>query len=76
MKGNSVIAELVAQKDIVDEIYKLHLGIAPAFEVKKTICSKCGKDYFSCKDVKFIDDVFDSPEDIEYCGTFWTNRHA
>ena len=76
MKGNSVIAEIIADKHIVNEIQELQLGIAPAIEVDETICSKCGKSYFSCNDVKFVDDVFDSPKDIKYIGTFWTNRHA
>ena len=75
-RNNGIYCEFKASKDDLEELKNLHIGIAPAYLVKKSICSKCGMDYIACNCVKFIEDVSENMKDVSGVGMYWTNRHA
>mgnify|MGYP003238579219 CR=1 FL=1 len=76
IEGHAAVCYFEEKPEIIDELQKYHLSIAPIFHVKNSICNRCGKSYIDCDCVKFIDDASDSIQDLEWWGATWTNRHA
>lgn len=75
-EGNALICCFEETPEKISELQKNHISIAPIYQVKNSICNKCGKNYINCDCVKFIDDTGDSINEFEWLGATWTNRHA
>jgi len=77
MDEGKVMCEILMPKDEVEKIQKCGLSVAPIMLVKKSRCSKTKKDYLQSKYSKYLHkDTHEILEDIEFLGSFWTNRHA
>ena len=47
------------------------------YKIKNSKCNKCGKPYFQCDCIKFIDDdVTEEIIDFEWLAMSWTLHHA
>ncbi|THE13983.1 hypothetical protein E1I69_05635 [Bacillus timonensis] len=63
--------------EVIEEIEKGSLEIAPVFIVNQSKCSKCEQEYRNCNCTKYSDEgVFENMEDINSIGIFWTKRKA
>lgn len=73
---DAIIVQYSERKEIVAEMIQNQVGIAPIYLIKSTKCTKCGKEYYSCDCVKFIDDCGENITKFHFLGASWTNRHA
>ena len=77
---HAIIADLSIPKDDQD-VYNIvasgQLGVACAFLVRDTQCSRCGGSYHMCDCSKYLDPgVVQIMSDVSLLGPFWTNRKA
>ncbi len=74
--SEGLTASFTEKDEIVEELIKNKISIAPIFHIERSRCSKCQKDYTSCNCVKFIDDAYEEILKGKFLGATWTNRHA
>ena len=75
--GDEYIAELSVSSEIEQLISENSITATLALNVKNSICCKCGKPYYQCGCIKFLDpQCNDNLVDFDLIGVFWTNRMA
>lgn len=78
--GKGLLATIAISKDdkaLLEALSSNNLTVAAAFHVKHSTCSHCSKEYRDCNCIKFVnDDVYETLNDIEGVGLYWTNRKA
>ncbi|WHZ02837.1 hypothetical protein QNH48_28620 [Neobacillus sp. YX16] len=63
--------------EVIEEIEKGYLQIAPVYIVNQSKCSKCEKEYRDCNCSKYSDGrVVEEMEDFDGVGIFWARRKA
>ncbi|MCI7180834.1 MAG: hypothetical protein MSA26_09755 [Lachnospiraceae bacterium] len=72
-----VYATLKLKEEEYNIINNNNIQIAPMYKIKNSKCNKCGKPYFQCDCIKFIDDdVTEEIIDFEWLAMSWTLHHA
>lgn len=71
----SLGVEIKAPIDDMEHLVNDKIMLAPVYNIKKTICDKCGNDYVNCQCIKFLDEgVMEQIVEADYIGMIWTNR--
>lgn len=77
-KGSRIFVTIDEEKnrEIIDEIERRNIRMAPYWNIKESRCGKCGENYMFCEHIKFLDDTMEIINGRELLGATWTNRHA
>lgn len=72
----ATIAISKKDKALYEALLRNDLSVTAALHAKHSICSNCDKEYRDCGCIKMINDIYETPKDIDVVGYFWTNRKA
>lgn len=62
-----------AEKNLIK---KNNIVFTYVYDIKSESCSKCGKNYYTCDCIKYIDDAGTRVDKCEFIGRIWTTRSA
>jgi hypothetical protein len=73
--GKGLVVEIPCEEMLAKAIAERKITIAPYYDVKSAVCSRCKSDYLACQCAALFDaEVRIDMRDVDLLGYFWTTR--